>query len=106
MDWQRAAGQGDAKAHSKTHRGRLRAPRRRRGRLGLWVLLRFRLALASRALVHYANVVTVNVVTANAMLFRLYNSGRFVHIGPKCIQFWSQIDPRSFQKTLRKALLL
>ena len=50
MDWQRAAGQGDAKAHSKTHRGAFGAPRRRRGRLGLWVLLRFRLALASRAL--------------------------------------------------------
>ena len=26
MDSQRAAGQGDAKAHSKTHRGALRAP--------------------------------------------------------------------------------
>ena len=30
--------------------GAFGAPRRRRGRLGLWVLLRFRLALASRAL--------------------------------------------------------
>ena len=50
MDWQRAAGQGDAKAHSKTHRGAFGAPRRRRGRLGLWVLLRFRLTLAGRAL--------------------------------------------------------
>ena len=37
-------------ARSKTHRGGFGAPRRRRGRLGLWVLLRFRLALASRAL--------------------------------------------------------
>ena len=42
---QRAAGQGDAKAHSKTHRGAFGARR-----LGLWVLLRFRLALAGRAL--------------------------------------------------------
>ena len=50
VDWQRTAGQGDAKAHSKIHRGAFGAPRRRRGRLGLWVLLRFRLALASRAL--------------------------------------------------------
>ena len=50
MDWQRAAGQGDAKAHSQTHRGAFGAPRRRRGRLGLWVLLRFRLTLASRVL--------------------------------------------------------
>ena len=46
VDLQRAAGQGDAKAHSKT----FGAPRRHRGRLGLWVLLRFRLTLASRAL--------------------------------------------------------
>ena len=51
MDSQRAAGQGDAKAHSKTHRGALRAPPgAHRGRLGLWVLLRFRLTLAGRAL--------------------------------------------------------
>ena len=51
MDSQRAAGQGDAKAHSKTHRapyGRPQAPIG--GRLGLWVLLRFRLTLAGRAL--------------------------------------------------------
>ena len=47
--------------------------------------------------VYYANVVTVNVVTANAMLFHLYSSERFIHIGPKCIQFQSQIDP-SFSK--------
>ena len=44
------AGQGDAKAHYKTHRGAFGAPRRRRGRLGLWILLHFRLTLASRAL--------------------------------------------------------
>ena len=50
MDVQRAAGQGDAKAHSKTHRGAFGAPRRRRVRVGLWVLLCFRLTLASRAL--------------------------------------------------------
>ena len=51
VDVQRAAGQGDAKAHSKTPRGVPSAPpRRRRGPLGLWVLLRFRLALAGRAL--------------------------------------------------------
>ena len=50
VDWQRAAGQGDAKAHYKTHRGAFGAPRRHRGRLGLWDLLRFRLALANRAL--------------------------------------------------------
>ena len=50
MDWQRAAGQCDAKAHYNTHRGAFGAPRRRKGRLGLWVLLRLRLALASRAL--------------------------------------------------------
>ena len=49
MDLQRAAGQGEAKAHYKTHRGAFGAPRRRRGRLGLWVLLRFRLTLAGRA---------------------------------------------------------
>ena len=51
MDSQRAAGQGDAKAHSETHRapyGRPQAPIG--GRLGLWVLLRFRLTLAGRAL--------------------------------------------------------
>ena len=45
---------GLAKAMRKrtpiTHRGAFRAPRRRRGRLGLWVLLRFRLTLARRAL--------------------------------------------------------
>ena len=34
MDWQRAAGQGDAKAHSKTHRGAFGAPRRRMGAPG------------------------------------------------------------------------
>ena len=50
MEFQRTAGQGDAKAHYKTHRGAFGAPRRRKGRLGLRVLLRFRLALASRAL--------------------------------------------------------
>ena len=50
MDLQCAAGQGEAQAHYKTHRGAFRAPRRRRGRLGLWVLLCFRLALANRAL--------------------------------------------------------
>ena len=51
MDSQRAAGQGEAKAHSKTHRGALRAPPgAHRGHLGLWVLLRLRLALAGRAL--------------------------------------------------------
>ena len=58
MDSQRAAGQGDAKAHSKTHRapyGRPQAPIG--GRLGLWVLLRFRLTLAGRALrIHVCGV--------------------------------------------------
>ena len=47
MDSRRAAGQGDAKAVSKAHKapyGRPQAPTG--GRLGLWVLLRFRLALA------------------------------------------------------------
>ena len=51
MDSQHAAGQGDAKAHSKSHRapyGRPQAPMG--GRLGLWVSLRFRLTLAGRAL--------------------------------------------------------
>ena len=40
LDLQRAAGRGEAKVHFKTHRGRLR----------LWVLLRFGIALAGRAL--------------------------------------------------------
>ena len=45
------AGQGDAKAHSKTHRGARRAPPgAHKGRLGLWVLLRFHLTLAGRTL--------------------------------------------------------
>ena len=44
MDSQGAAGQGDAKAHSKTHRAPIG------GRLGLGVVLRFRLNLPSRAL--------------------------------------------------------
>ena len=60
---------------------------------------------------YYANVVTINAVTVNAMLFdvRLCSSEKFIHIGPKCIKFRSQIDPRFFQhpkKSLRKALLL
>ena len=55
MDSQRAAGQGDAKAHSKTPMSPYRRPHapvvaRMAGRLGLWVLLRFRLTLAGRAL--------------------------------------------------------
>ena len=50
MDWQRAAGQGDANVHYKTYRGAFGAPRHLRGRLGLWGLLHFRLAFASRAL--------------------------------------------------------
>ena len=41
------AGQNNANAHYKTHRGALRAPPgAHRGPLGLWVLLCFRLALA------------------------------------------------------------
>ena len=51
MDSQRAAGQGEAKARSKTQRapyGRPQAPIG--GRLGLWVVLRLRLPLAGRAL--------------------------------------------------------
>ena len=50
--WTRSARLAKAmpKRTTKTYRGAFGAPRRRRGRLGLWVLLRFRLALASRAL--------------------------------------------------------
>ena len=51
MDSKRAAGQGDAKAHSKIHRAPYGRPQAALGgRLGLWVLLRFRLTLAGRVL--------------------------------------------------------
>ena len=63
-------------------------------------------SIKTASFVYYADVVTVNVVTANAMLFRLCNLERCIHTGPKRIQFRSQMDPRIFQKALRKALLL
>ena len=49
MDSQRAARQGHAKAHSKAHRAPRAPPGAVGGRLGRWVLLRFRLTLAGRA---------------------------------------------------------
>ena len=45
-DFHHMAGQSDAKAHYKTPGRPTGAPRRHRGRLGLWVLLRFCLTLA------------------------------------------------------------
>ena len=58
--------------------------------------------------VHYANVVAADAVAVNAALFdvRLRSLERFIHIGPKRVDFRSQIDPRFFQKPLREALLL
>ena len=54
---------------------------------------------------YYANVVTVNVVTAQAAMLlniRMRSSETFIHIGPKLIQFRSQIDPNVFKKHSEK----
>ena len=80
VDPQRVAGQRDAKAHSKTHRapyGRPKAPIG--GRLGLWVLLRFRLTLAGRALRNHAlfSVLALRselILSNHAILYLTYAS--------------------------------